>query len=92
MAKNTSEQILRRWQELDKLLCGVLMIYPFAKKYGVDKKTIWRDMELFERLGHPCECHRTPRKKSHPGWPLEFWYKYKEGVGPMFTRNVVAEQ
>jgi hypothetical protein len=53
MAKRSAAHMLRRWFELDRLLASPtgLDVGEFASKWGVDEKTVRRDLKAFKELG-----------------------------------------
>lgn len=57
MPKTPSIRILRRWMDLDWQLAWKgfgsrgMVLTEFAEKWGVDVKTIRRDLAMFKKLG-----------------------------------------
>lgn len=84
MGRRSAVEILRRWMALDRALSepysdGV-NLSEFAQLYGVDEKTIQRDITAFKKLGHEAQPQRYEDSRRY------FW-KYI-GTLPMFTANL----
>lgn len=82
MPLNSSLDMLRRWQALDRALSRELLIVRvFAKKWKTSERTIRRDLDTFKRLGQ-----RIIRRYE---WEMsEHYYQYESGVRCLFTCNL----
>src|SRR4029079_10979025 len=83
--RQAAEAILQRWMALDKELCqrgtgDGLELSMFAKKWGVDRKTISRDLAVFKRLGYVA--HRSQFEGGIYRW------QYAPKQQPMFTATL----
>ena len=73
MAKNANLDILRRWQAIDYALSRPdgLHIESFAKKISVSTRTVRRDLEVFEAVGHPPE-HKLDADGVRHIWQYQY--------------------
>jgi hypothetical protein len=81
MPKNSSADILRRWQAMDAMLTrGRLFVASFARKWNVSMRTVKRDLNAFEELGQ--------RVKRGYEWEIaEHYWRYVAGQRPLFTAS-----
>lgn len=83
--RQSTTDILRRWMALDRQLCGPgLRLTEFAAQWGVDPKTVRRDLAAFRRLGYAAA---VKAHKPRPGDPrgANFIWRYGRNQRPMFT-------
>ncbi len=56
----SAAETLARWKRIDAALStDGLHVATFAAKWGVCRKTIWRDLKAFADKGHPVEQYYT---------------------------------
>lgn len=95
--KQSAVEIVKRWMSLDKELLQFdldvgLNLTEFAETWGVDQKTIRRDLEAFRELGfesYLCLFPREPWMKQKPGACYRWQYRDKV-KRPMFSATWVA--
>ena len=98
MPKNTTADVLIRWQKMDRRLAHPigrgLNIPSFAEKYGVSAKTVHRDLAAFrDELGQKM-IKKTLFIDPVSGWRKSavahtFW-KYADGTPPLFHRTFLS--
>lgn len=83
MAKRAAVDMLERWIDLDRVLASGdgLDVPRFARRWGVDVKTVLRDLKAFETLGQGMHSFRREGERR------ETWY-YDRKAQPLFARNV----
>jgi hypothetical protein len=82
MPKNSSLDVLRRWQAMDhELRSGKLFVAPFARRRKVSLKTVRRDLAVFRGLGQRMD-RKYEREIS------EFYWEYQPGVECLFVGNL----
>lgn len=88
MPKNSSIQVLRRWQELDAALTrGWLNLRRSAERLGTNERTLKRDIAAFRAMGQTIESAR-----SEPwGEIREYVKRYAPGTKPLFVANLPKE-
>lgn len=83
MPKNSSTLILKRWREMDRLLCHYqLDVLTFANEWSVSTKTVRRDLAAFRELGQKL-------RKSHDDETNEWYWSYEKGTTPLFSSNLL---
>jgi hypothetical protein len=81
MAKNSNIEILRRCQEMDRILSlGGSSRGEFAQSGKITEKTVDRNLEAFRQLGQKID--------KHWDWETGFSFRYAKGVRPIFTENL----
>lgn len=85
MAKNSSTEILKRWQAMDSSLGWEgLHVASFAKQWKVSIKTVRRDLKAFEAMGKETYCrlddgqHRWRYQGS--GWASLFADNWRDFI------------
>jgi hypothetical protein len=87
MPKNSTLDNLRRLIALDAILAStVLYVGHFAEEWGVDARTIRRDLAMLRQLGQKMR-HERVDKDPHPESLMLGW-GYERGVEPLFACNV----
>src|SRR4051794_21355648 len=77
MPKNSSIDILKRWQAMDAALAGHewFTVRRFAKKWGVSDRTVFRDLDAFRAMGQAIKC-------IPPASGSELLYDYRQRYEP----------
>jgi hypothetical protein len=76
---------LERWRALDRRLglrddSGQWLLVPqFAKEHGVDRKTVYRDLDLFRSLGQGLQCRKSGRRRL---------WRYAWNSGCLFSQGL----
>jgi predicted DNA-binding transcriptional regulator YafY len=83
---NSAQDILKRWMDIDRALGKLegLHVPSFAEEWDVSTRTIYRDLEVFQSLGHPAVCELDADGRRH------VWF-YEIKAGALFTCNVPYE-
>jgi biotin operon repressor len=86
VAKQKRSGVLARWQKLDLLLydrrgSDALTASQIARKLGVSKKTVRRDLQEFRDIGQDVQACVFEGQREY-GWC------YAHGVRPLFTCNL----
>ncbi len=88
MAKQKKSSQLRRWIELDRVLGSGegLDVRAFAKKHGVTRQTIYRDLLAFAELGRTTDYQPSTFQTADID-AVPWVHRYEDGVKWLFTDN-----